>query len=142
MGMQRFWDLPSVNLLALCIYGEARGESREGKVAVGSVIAERVKRGGWYGKNWKEVILKPRQFSCFNMSDPNFTRLYDMAADFCGYVQKDKALSACLDVARGIKEGTLQAGFVATHYKTKTCKAAWTKNMDLVAIEGSHEFYV
>ncbi len=51
MGMKRFQDLTDAQLLAVCLYGEARGETDCGKIAVASVIKERVKKGGlvWHG---------------------------------------------------------------------------------------------
>ena len=57
--------------LAKTIYGEARGESVETMLTVGWVIRNRlqVKR---YGKNYKDVVLQPKQFSCWNKDDPNY----------------------------------------------------------------------
>ena len=57
--------------LAKTIYGEARGESIETMLAVGWVIRNRlqVKR---HGKNYRNVVLQPKQFSCWNKNDPNY----------------------------------------------------------------------
>ena len=57
--------------LAKTIYGEARGESVETMFAVGWVIRNRlqVKR---YGSTYKDVVLQPKQFSCWNKNDSNY----------------------------------------------------------------------
>jgi N-acetylmuramoyl-L-alanine amidase len=141
MGMQRFRELTDAQLLAVCLYGEARGESREGKIAVASVIKERVKKGGWFGMGYHGVILKPYQFSCFLTSDPNFPKLYDIAGDFCRYLDKSKTLRRCYEIARGIIEGSIQQTLRATHYKTNNCKAAWADKMKKIATIDNHSFY-
>ena len=58
-------------MLALAIYREARGESIQAKIAVGCVIRNRVRCGGWYGQGWFGVITKPSQLSSFNLGDRN-----------------------------------------------------------------------
>lgn len=58
-----FLALPDWGIMGLCIEREAGGEPDEGKIAVGTVILERVDRQGWMGKTIHEVIMKPWQFS-------------------------------------------------------------------------------
>ena len=62
-------------LLAMLIWGEARGENAEGKLAVGWVVRNRTALQPRFGIGWKGVILKPWQFSCFNENDPNRVKL-------------------------------------------------------------------
>jgi spore germination cell wall hydrolase CwlJ-like protein len=57
--------------LAKTIYGEARGESIETMLAVGWVIRNRL-CSGHYGATYKDVVLQPKQFSCWNKNDPNY----------------------------------------------------------------------
>lgn len=57
--------------LAKTIYGEARGESVETMLAVGWVIRNRLQLRR-YGKTYKDVVLQPKQFSCWNKDDPNY----------------------------------------------------------------------
>ncbi len=64
-------------LLAMCIFGEARGEGDEGKLAVGCVVRNRVNSEGRYGVGFPGVILKPWQFSSFNANDPNRHKLLE-----------------------------------------------------------------
>jgi spore germination cell wall hydrolase CwlJ-like protein len=57
--LDTFGHLSDKQLMALTIYGEARGEAKEGKVAVGSVILERVEHRRWDGETIPEVCLMP-----------------------------------------------------------------------------------
>lgn len=52
----------NVEAMAQVIYHEARGESREGKIAVGHVVLNRVKSGK-FGRDVYSVVWQPRQFS-------------------------------------------------------------------------------
>lgn len=58
-------DLETRTLLAKTIQAEAGGEDYEGKLAVASVIANRVKSKR-YGNSYESVILAPGQFSAWN----------------------------------------------------------------------------
>ncbi len=137
-----FQKLTDAQLLALCIYGEARGESYEGRRAVGSVILNRKDKGGWYGKTVKAVILKPYQFSCFLEADKNFKRLLQIAYDFRSAYDNDIALRGCFDVAAALVDGDVKRNTKATHYKTVDCKAKWADKMQLVNEIGAHQFYM
>jgi spore germination cell wall hydrolase CwlJ-like protein len=146
-------DMPDINsvfkildktkLLAICLYGEARGEGMGGKIGVASVIMNRVKKGGWFGKTIHEVILKKMQFSCFNENDPNRTKLVMIAQNWDLYYKKEKALQNCYYVAEKVINGDLKDNVSgATHYKTIKCKAAWAASMKLMAVIDNHEFYL
>ncbi len=52
-----------VDLLAKLVYAESRGEPDEGKVAVASVVLNRVISPG-FPNSIKEVIYQPKAFSC------------------------------------------------------------------------------
>jgi len=141
-----FGSLTDDRLLALTIYGEARGESREGKIAVGSVILERVDHRDWDGRTIKEVCLMPWQFSCFLPQDPNFKPLAFIADDFDLALQKSDSLRACYDIARGLLGGAIPRDAIiaehhATQYKTIDCKASWAAKMRKVATVNHHEFF-
>jgi len=71
-------------LLAMCLFGEARGESDAARQAVAQVILNRARTphrvfGSRADRSWEEnlrrVILKPWQFSCFLPDDPNCAKL-------------------------------------------------------------------
>lgn len=142
-----FGDLADDQLLALTIYGESRGEPREGRIAVGTVILERVDNRDWDGKTIKEVCLMPYQFSCFLPGDPNFKLLAGIAADYDVALLKMPALDRCDGIARGLLDGTiprdpLLADHNCTQYKAVGCEAAWSNKMRLLVAIGRHEFFV
>lgn len=49
--------------LALVVWREARGASREAQVAVAHSVLNRVKRPSWWGKTLDEVVTKKWQYS-------------------------------------------------------------------------------
>lgn len=137
-----FEKLSDKALLSLCIYGEARGESTDGKIAVGWVIKERVKRNGWFGKGYQGVILKPYQFSCFLQADPNYKKLLHIAEQWDEEMTQNATLNNCYTIADGLIEDRIPAPFEATHYKTINCHASWAAKMVFVARVDHHDFYI
>jgi len=100
-----FEKLTTAQLLGLLIYGEARGEPVEGQIAVACVVRNRMTKSG---KPWHEVMLAPKQFSCFNLGDPNRERLIEIAVHKgIDPAAADKALLQCLWIARGIVDNYL-----------------------------------
>ena len=64
-------------ILARTLWGEARGESLAGQIAVAWTIRNRVDDGNtksWWGEGYAGVCQKPYQFSCWK-NDPNFAYL-------------------------------------------------------------------
>ena len=139
---ETFGHLSNAQVLALTIYGEARGESVEGMIAVGTVILNRVDRKGWMGKSVKEVCLKPYQFSCFLPTDPNFPKLRALAGNW-----NDDAVGYCHDVAEMMLSGAIpRNSLLSSHncvqYATTDCQADWIRKMRPLAQIGRHIFYV
>lgn len=62
-------------LLAMLVFGEARGESMLAKLSVAYVVLNRW-YSGRFGKTLASVILAPNQFACFNPKEPNHTKMY------------------------------------------------------------------
>ena len=92
-------NLPKEEILALTIYGEARGEPIDGQIAVGCVIRNRVERLNSYIK----VCLAKEQFSCWNTNDPNYVVLTEMADKLLmGQDIVDLDYQQCQYVASGI----------------------------------------
>jgi len=118
------------------IYGEARGESLEGMIAVGWVIRNRATIGGWWGNTIKDVCYKPYQFSCWNENDPNFNILQSLALS-------NKGALMCLGVAAAVlNEIEPDPTKGATHYHTKQVKPKWASQIDkITATIGNHIFY-
>ena len=128
-------DETEIMYLAKTIWGEARGESAKGQQAVANVIMNRVKRGGWYGATVEEVVLKPYQFSCWNDTDPNFTKLQNLQAN-------DPQLAGALQLAKKAYNGQLEditGG--AINYHAKSVTPYWSKSMTKTATIGNHIFY-
>jgi len=142
MANGAFLKLSDRQLLALALYGEARGEITEGKIAVGSVILERVKLNKWYGQGLQGVILKPWQFSCFNESDPNYRKLLHIAEQWDEEMALNSALNDCYGIAAGLLDGTISPNVTATHYHTVQADSKWDDRMTLVATIGRHEFFI
>ncbi|WP_274643430.1 cell wall hydrolase [Pseudomonas serbica] len=66
------------DIFARTLWGEARGESLAGQIAVAWTIRNRVNDGkarSWWGEGYAGVCQKPYQFSCWNKSDPNYAYL-------------------------------------------------------------------
>jgi len=137
-----FGHLTDASVMALTIYGEARGEQMDGRIAVGSVILERDKRGGWYGKSIKDVCLKPWQFSCFLPADPNFESLKAKAENWEKALQDNTALRECLEIAAGLLGGIILPNVIATHYETLETHADWEASLKPVRVIGRHKFFV
>lgn len=71
-------ELNDLYLRCLCLWREARGSSLPALAAINSVITNRMNdpHNRW-PKSATGVILQPLQFSSFNASDPNSTKLPD-----------------------------------------------------------------
>lgn len=66
------------DILARTLWGEARGESLAGQIAVAWTIRNRVNDGkakSWWGEGYAGVCQAKSQFSCWNRNDPNFAYL-------------------------------------------------------------------
>jgi hypothetical protein len=128
--------LSEVDLLSRCIWGEARGEKIDGKLAVAYVILNRVRAQSYYGGSIKAVILKPRHFSCFNANDQNLSKILNLTPS-------SPELSFC----RAVAELALQEGLTndptngATHYHTVNVNPSWAPKLTFLCRIGSHLFY-
>lgn len=100
-------------LLAMCIFGEGRGQSDEAKLGVANVVRTRVQaRRKHYGLGWAGVILKPLQFSCFNSNDPNRPKLLEPLK-----WEQLPTWASCWEIARKVYQGIERDNTLgATHY--------------------------
>lgn len=123
-----------IDILARTIYGEARGETVNGQYAVGLVVLNRYKSKKWYaGKTIADTCLKARQFSCWNLEDPNCEKIKNASKEqLRTYLTLAEQLikGGCIDVTNG-----------ATHYHTKNISPAWAKGKKPCAVIGNHVFY-
>lgn len=125
------WDL---EVLARTLFGEARGESREGKEAVAAVIVNRLKIGRW-GKNAASVCLAKKQFSCWNDADGNRPK---MAA----VTLADPAFAECMEIATAALDGSLEDRTKGSlHYHVEALSPFWAYRKSPVYRTGNHVFY-
>lgn len=136
-------------VVALTLYGEARGERVEGKVAVACVIRNRVleKR---FGADYKAVCLAPWQFSCWKREGgaSNHDALITTARLMVSGQHNGPGhrLRECIWVADGIIGDHLQdITRKATHYITR---ALWESKPPKWAMDqtpcigiGAHVFF-
>ena len=104
-----FTCLPDCQLMGLCIEREASGEPREGKIAVGTIILERVDHRDWDGKTIQEVILKPWQFS-WTMPEAGldyYNEAVDMALHWDETYKHNLTLVECCMIARDMLQGEI-----------------------------------
>lgn len=131
-------SLPDVELLARCIYGEARGEPTRGQIAVANVVLNRIVDGArWNGEDLKGVILAPDQFSCFRGDDPNLQLL--RARHMVG-----TSWDHCRCIATLALEDVFQdTSFGATHYYSDVLRVppSWAAKMRHTVKIGHHLFF-
>ncbi len=143
-----------LDILARTIYGEARGEPIDGKIAVANVVLNRTRIAQELFKERGKVFshlfgngtvagacLRPYQFSCWNEKDPNSEKVKKIkASDLyfaeCITVAKMALAGLCIDNTQG-----------STHYHVTSIgfPPSWKGNgepdKEPVVIIGSHSFY-
>lgn len=127
-------DVPTFDevIAALTIYGEARGEPEPGKVAIGHVIRNSIKRGRW-GKTVAAVCLFPARFSCWLSSDPNRRKLLEVP-------HFDESFQKCLAAWRKSEtEPDRTEG--SDHYQVVGTDAYWSRGRAPTVTIGHHQFY-
>ena len=92
--------LSDIDFLARTIWGEARGETREGRIAVANVVMNRVADRRW-PNTVKAVVLQPFQFSAWNSNDPNRSQMLAVTAD-------DPTFAESLEIAQAAVDGELE----------------------------------
>lgn len=122
--------------LSRTIYGESRGESYIGQIAVAWVVKNRAAKPSWWGKTIEEVCFKPSQFSCWNHGDPNLDVIHAATPNVETYL---RAMGiAALVIAGNIPDPTEGA----THYhSTGIGPPLWSEKMAKTVVIGHHQFY-
>jgi spore germination cell wall hydrolase CwlJ-like protein len=136
-----------LDILALTLWGECRGESELGQRAVSWVIRNRLAQPGWWSRNVPgypddtvAAVCRDRaQFSCWNPSDPQYARITNPHLLSDARVQQLRVIgakvmadTAGLDPTKG-----------STHYcVTRICRAVrWARGRVPQAVIGNHSFY-
>lgn len=129
-----FHDL---DIMSRTIYGEARGEPQQGKLAVAHVIRNRWKAGKWFSKaTIADTCQQPFQFSCWNEGDPMRLKI-----EAVGY---DKgSFRACVDAALAVLlgDGEDPTGGSTHYYADYIAVPKWAIGHQPVATIGRHRFY-
>lgn len=122
-----------VRAVAATIWGEARGESPEGMLAVACVIRNRVQDPCWWGNDWSGVCTAPKQFSCW--WDRQGIRVRTV-------YENDPKFAKCLEIAEAVISGRAEditGG--ADHYHTGAVSPSWSKGVTPVKVIGAHRFF-
>jgi spore germination cell wall hydrolase CwlJ-like protein len=138
--------LTDQHALALTLWGEARGESIEGRIAIAALIRNRKQTDRW-GDTYRDVCLAKWQFSCWKEAGgkANYEAVQAMAHQLVNSETPDDViLRECIWIATGITGGWIRdTVHGATHYHvaTMTPKPYWTKGQEPVCRIGAHVFY-
>lgn len=131
MEAKPYQQLTNPELLALCCWREARGESLDAKIAQCWSVKNRVEHPAWWGHDWQSVILKPWQFSSFNANDPNAEKWPE---------DEDPAWGECVQAAEAVFLGRVtDPTNGATHYydtsigfpKAWGSESEWENTLDI-----------
>ena len=130
-----YFSVSDIETAARTVYGEARGETEAGKIAVAWVILNRANKGGWWGNNVNTVCVFPWQFSCWNKNDPNRAKIQKVGLD-------DESLRQCLLAVASVFSGLApDPTDGSTHYHAAGVNPAWAVDHTPAAIIGAHVFY-
>ena len=123
-----------LDLLTGLIIGEASGEPTAGRIGVAITVHSRVNQPCWWGRNWREVILCDKQFSCWD--DHNADRIVSARRE------KGPLWQACRDIAIEAYLGQI-ADHIGrpTHYHATSISPAWAKKLTRLTQIGGHIFY-
>jgi len=133
------------DILARTLWGEARGETLAGQIAVAWSIRNRVEmdlhndgKPDWWGEGYAGVCQAKCQFSCWNRSDPNFA--YLSGAKSIPFRELAQALIAANHVIDGkVPDPT---GGATHYYATSMPKApTWVKGATQTLKLGHHVFF-
>jgi spore germination cell wall hydrolase CwlJ-like protein len=130
------FSLEDLLTMTRTIFGEARGEPFEGKIAVGHVILNRVEEGG-KDHSIGAACLRREQFSCWNEGDPNRYWILNTGID-------NPHMLSCLHAAiEAIEEKAKGEDLThgATHYHTRQVHPYWAEGVTPLFEIGNHIFY-
>jgi len=132
-------QIPIVVLTA-ALWGEIRSGKLEEIAAVGCAIRNRRNSGRW-GDTWKDVLLFPKQFSCFNPGNVNEAKMRD--PNHSEGPLGRLAWRRCQAIAQVIMDDVLPDNTGgATHYLTPEAaeRVHWDDRMMVTRIIGGHIF--
>jgi hypothetical protein len=140
-------SLDATEIVALTLWGEARGQPVQGIIGVGNVISNRVRdaQRRW-GTTWQDVCLRRWQFSCWirEGGEANYERMVDLVSETAAHHPlKDKVMRQCWWIARGIVDDLLlDVTKGANHYYADVIPPPkWAKGQEPTVVIGLHRFF-
>lgn len=127
--------LSEIDIVARTVYGEARGETMDGKQAVAHVILNRAAARHRGEVSPAGVALEPAQFSCWNSDDPNYFQCRTVR--YADPVFRDCLIAVLLAMRERVKDPT----FGAEYYHTLRITPRWAKGKTPIVKIGNHYFY-
>lgn len=135
-------DPQDLEVMARTIWGEARGEGREGMQAVANVIMNRFELAqqslGYarqFGATIQEICQKPYQFSVWNANDPNLALIQSVN-------RSNPQFRQALNIAEKALRGNLpDITGGADHYHTAAVSPNWSQGETPVKVIKSHKFF-
>ena len=127
-----------IDIMARTIWGEARGESREGRIAVAYTMRNRAAKSPSY--NWPNTVsgvcLQPKQYSCWNKTDGNRAKMLALTTS-------DAMFRECLQIAEGVVSGTISDPTRGCdhYYATYIGVPAWARGKSVDYRVGQHLFF-
>ena len=123
-------------VVARTIWGEARGEGREGMAAVACVVRNRAWHPRYWGHNFTEVCQRHAQFSCWNTADPNYEKMLAVTSSDPQY---STALIIAMETIAGRAPDVTHG---ADHYADLALDhPAWADPKKVTAVIGRHTFF-
>lgn len=127
--------LHDIDIATKTVWGEARGESEEGRLAVAHVLLNRWRSGKWFARATLAATCQRKwQFSCWNEGDPNRPKLEALTPGDNGYLG---CMAAVVEALKGAGDPT--GG--ATHYHTISVTPDWSRGKEPSTVIGHHKFY-
>lgn len=128
-------------IVGLTIYGEARNQSFDGKIAVGNVIRNRLfSKENFGGNTYKDICLAKNQFSCWFEEQDELENAIQLVIN--GDAYRNLILKECLYLGQGITNNQFHDNVNgATYYRTiklmneKPVNTLWKIEL------GDHVFY-
>ena len=137
--------LTDLEVLALTMIGEGRGEPVEGQIAIGSIIRNRALT---QKIDISQVCFAPKQFSCWNENDPNFAVLEELASRLLlGQSLIEPHEKQCLFLARGIISNEIldntngSLNYITIDLFNSPDRPKWVNNLILAKTIGHHVFF-
>jgi len=138
--MEKLIEYGPLNLLTTLIWGEARGEEYDGKCAVAFVVHNRLLDKRW-PVTYENVILQPKQFSCFNENDPNYHEIIKTLTPSRNGNWESMDYRECRSAAyliMGNWRKDITRG--ANHYHARSVMPNWADPQKITNVIGNHIF--